>query len=181
MKRSGFTLAELLIVLVIVGVLAVVALPRLADRGGLDARGAEDGALAALRFAQKAAIAQRRRVEVALAGGALTFANCEVAAGADRCAAPTTACTQALPFAGGVDGALRFVPPAGMALSVVDGLGAAVGSLRFDCLGRPLQSDVAALTVPVDFVLSGSESRRIRVFPETGFVCPYDIVTGGCR
>ena len=65
---SGFTMIELITVMLVVGVLAVVVLPRFADRGDFQARGFQDETRALLRYAQKSAIAQRRNVCVALGG-----------------------------------------------------------------------------------------------------------------
>ena len=59
---SGFTIAELVAVILIIGILAVAAIPRLIDRGTFDRAGFNDQTLATLRYAQKAAIAQRRTV-----------------------------------------------------------------------------------------------------------------------
>ena len=60
--HSGFTLIELIMVLVVVGVLAAVVGPRVFVTGTFDARGFHDETLALLRFAHKSAIAQRRPV-----------------------------------------------------------------------------------------------------------------------
>ena len=64
-KTDGFTLIELVTVLIIVGVLAVAALPRFFDRNTFDSRGFYDQSIATLRYAQKIAIAQHRFVCVA--------------------------------------------------------------------------------------------------------------------
>lgn len=58
----GFTLIELIMVIVLVGVLAVFAAPRLLDSADFNARGFHDETLALLRYAQKTAIAQRHVV-----------------------------------------------------------------------------------------------------------------------
>ena len=60
--QRGFTLIELIMVIVILGVLAVYAAPRMFDNKDFYARGFHDEALAYLRYAQKTAIAQRRTV-----------------------------------------------------------------------------------------------------------------------
>lgn len=60
--QRGFTLVELIVTMIVVGILAVAVVPRFADQSGFDARGFRDGTLAVLRYAQKSAVAQRRQV-----------------------------------------------------------------------------------------------------------------------
>ena len=59
---AGFTLIEMVVVIVIVGTLAVTVLPRFTEQSTFDARGFYDETLSALRYAQKTAVAQRRQV-----------------------------------------------------------------------------------------------------------------------
>ncbi len=77
MKARGFTLIELITVMVIIGIMSVVALPRFFDRSGFDARGFFDETQALLRYAQKTAVAQRRTVCVTLGatGVGMTIAS----------------------------------------------------------------------------------------------------------
>lgn len=60
--RRGFTLIELILIIVLLGVLSVVAAPRMFTSDDFYARGFHDETLALLRYAQKTAIAQRRTV-----------------------------------------------------------------------------------------------------------------------
>lgn len=62
MKRSGFTIVELVVVLVVIGVLAAVAVPRFFVSQQYSDRGFYDQAQAISRYAQKSAIALRRNV-----------------------------------------------------------------------------------------------------------------------
>lgn len=87
-RPEGFTLVELIVALIVLGIIAAVAVPRFADRADFDNRGFQDETRALLRYAQKSAIAQRRNVCVALnaAGVALTIdtntpadGNCDAA------------------------------------------------------------------------------------------------------
>ena len=60
--RQGFTLVELIVILILVGILAIAVLPRFANRADFDARGYFDATASILRYAQKSAVAQRRTV-----------------------------------------------------------------------------------------------------------------------
>lgn len=62
LKEAGFTFVELVAVIAIIGLLAVLALPRMVDTNALEKQGFYDQVLAALRYAQKAAVAQNRYV-----------------------------------------------------------------------------------------------------------------------
>lgn len=86
-RARGFTLVELIAVMVVIGILAVATLPRFFDRNVFEARGFFDETRALLRYAQKTAVAQRRTVCVAFAAGgvALTIAD---AAGSNVCNTP---------------------------------------------------------------------------------------------
>ncbi len=82
-RHHGFTLIELIMVLVLVGVLAVVLVPRLNTKD-FEARGFHDETLALLRYAQKTAIAQRRTVCVVFTNSTATLSIAS-AAGSNSC------------------------------------------------------------------------------------------------
>lgn len=65
-NHEGFTLIELIMIMIIVSILAVAALPRFTEQSAFASRGFHDETLSLLRYAQKTAIAQRRTVCVAL-------------------------------------------------------------------------------------------------------------------
>ena len=73
----GFTLVELVTIMILVGILAVVAIPRM-DTSVYHAARFHDQTVAALRFAQKTAVSHRRLVCVTFANNhalALTIAS----------------------------------------------------------------------------------------------------------
>lgn len=69
----GFTLIELVMVILILGILAVFVLPRTDLTRGFQEVGFQDAVRATLEHARKSAIAERRHVRVSLAGNNLTL------------------------------------------------------------------------------------------------------------
>lgn len=138
--QRGFTFIELVMVLVLLGVLAVVLLPRL-DSRGFEVRGFHDETLALLRYAQKTAIAQRRTVCVALTGSG-------VALGIDGSTPPDGVCDGAP--------ALPNTPRGG------SGLTASVAAFRFTPLGATDQAGAVTVTIP--------GTAPITVEADTGYV-----------
>lgn len=72
-RSSGFTLPELITVIVILGIIAAIALPRFFDASIFNKQGFRDQVIAALRYAQKEAIAQHGFVCVAFTSNSVTL------------------------------------------------------------------------------------------------------------
>lgn len=83
----GFTMIELIVVVTVIGILAVMVVPRMLDRRDVDALGFRNGAAALLRYAQKMAIAQRRDVCVAFSANDITLTVASARGGSDVLAA----------------------------------------------------------------------------------------------
>ena len=84
----GFTLIELVVMILIIGILALTVLPRWRGNSGFEERAFRDELVASLRYAQKSAIAARRTVCVSFVAGPPAQANFAIAAfGAANCAA----------------------------------------------------------------------------------------------
>jgi MSHA pilin protein MshC len=156
--QRGFTLAELVIVMVIVGVLSAVAIPRLFDQSEFAGRGGRDFVASGLRYAQKSAIALRRNVCVDIAGS--TFAA--TIAGAPGSDQPCNGGALVHPANG-----LSFADPA----NALPG-GAAVSasaSVVFDGAGRPLAAPATPLAGVLSILVVG-QAVPVSVEPETGLV-----------
>jgi MSHA pilin protein MshC len=139
----------LILVIVVLGTLSYFAVARLADRGDTDAHGFAEQLASTLRFAQKAAVAQRRNVFVNVDGGAGRVWVCLDAA---------PACTT--PLAAPAGGPLEHNTPRGV--SVATG-GAA--QIVFDALGRPSLASALDLTVT-----ASAATFTVRIEPDSGYV-----------
>ncbi len=143
-RHRGFTMVELVMVLVVMGVLAAVALPRLTDRRALQERGFIDQVRSVLQHSRKIATVQRRDVCVLLTP-AMVSAVYGAGAGCNA-AAP-------LPTPGSTDPFTIAVPN-----GVVIG---GVAQVRFTATGQP--------TPNIDHIVTVG-GNTYRVSRETGIV-----------
>lgn len=157
--QRGFTIAELVIVMVIVGVLSAVAVPRLFDKNEFAARGGRDFLASGLRYAQKSAIALRRNVCVDIAGSTVT-ATIAAAPGSDQPCNGGAALLHPANNLGYADPANAL--PGGASV-------AANASLVFDALGRPLAAPAAPLATAMTIAVVG-HAVPVTIEPETGLV-----------
>lgn len=155
---GGFTLVELVITLILVGILAAVAIPRFVGPGAFESRSVFEQTRAALQLAQKLAVARRGQVFVCLSGPGAVY-SLTVASDA-ACAAPL-----ADPVSGG---AMVYAGQAGRS-SVTYATNPATQSFSFNGLGQPV-----GLAGRVALTVSGGEAgdvaRTLFVEAETGYV-----------
>ena len=143
--NQGFTLVELIAVLVIAGVLAFVAIPRMVGTSTFEQRGFSDTVVTALHYAQKTAIAQHTSVTVCISPTTIS-------------AAYTTGCTAM--FVSNADNtALSFTTPSGTTITTTP----ATSSFIFAASGSP--SIATNLTIQ----LSGETARTIIIEAGTGY------------
>jgi MSHA pilin protein MshC len=143
-KNAGYTMLELISVVVLVGILAAVAIPRFAGRVSFDTRGYTDRVRSALQYAQKVAIAERRNVCVDMTGGPITLTRSNLAGAGAACTVSVIDPTTGAAFSAGP------AIPAGVAVNfsapvIFDTLGQSV-----DATGTPRAADVT-VSVAGDF------------------------------
>ncbi|RIX46943.1 MAG: prepilin-type N-terminal cleavage/methylation domain-containing protein [Rhodocyclales bacterium GT-UBC] len=145
-SQRGFSTIELVVVLILMGILAAIALPRLSG-GGFDDRGFRDQLVAALRYAQKSAVAARITVCAGFTLSPSTVTFQRAAQGASNCS-----------------GGVALEGPDGNPLVLSSKSSAAFAALPpdivFDSAGRPL-TGAASIVV-------GTLSLSVEA--ETGYV-----------
>ncbi len=139
-------MTELVVVIVIAGILAATMVPRWGGDTGFEVRGFRDEVASALRYAQKSAVASRRRVCVSFAADALSV-TIDSSFGANDCA---------LVLNGASGDPLVVTAEGGAGFAVLP------SSLAFDPLGRPS----AALVLQ----FSNLPGLPVTVEAETGYV-----------
>ena len=148
--RSGFTMIELVVTMLIIGIMAIVVVPRMNLLQGFDEIGYRDKVKATLEYARKSAVAQRRNVQVAINSSGLTVTR--------QTATPEGAGTVgwvALNLPG--TSTNTFAAPSGVTLNP------GTATIIFDPLGRPVTLSASSFTV------SGG-AGTITIEAETGYV-----------
>lgn len=142
-SQRGFTLVELVMTMVIIGILAAVAAPRFFDINVFQSRGFADQVQASLRYAQKVAIAQHYFVCAAFTSNSITLTTGATAA----CGMPLVSPTGEASYV--------ITAPSGIAF------GALPTNFSFDALGRPSINQTITIV---------GATNPIIVEAETGYV-----------
>jgi MSHA pilin protein MshC len=142
---------ELVIVILIAGILSFMAIGRLNDTGEVNAHGFAEQIASTLRFAQEAAVAQRRLIYVNVnAGGGLINA----------CLDSANPCAQPLAAPGFGSAALGVQSPSGVLLSTN------TAQFSFDGLGQPSTSS----QIQIQVTASDGQQFNVTVEPGSGYV-----------
>lgn len=170
-RQQGFTLVELIAVMVIVGILAAAAAVRYFDRAVYDASSFTEQARALVRYGQKVAVAQNRSVYVRLDGSSVALCFAPTGGGAcselDRVKAASGSnsgekttlnrCDQSTVWSceGTLNGVTYSTSPA-------------TSEFFFDALGRPGSNNGFSKTTIN--VKAGANSAAVMIEAETGHV-----------
>lgn len=143
---GGFTLIELVMVMVLIGILAIVVLPRL-DNSAFSEYGYAEETLSALRYARQTAIAGNAHITVQLSSDAFRICRGDACPGDGYLSNPAAG----LPWDG--TALKRGKAPEGVSITTP------LASVTFDGLGRPSASGRLEIG-----------SHALTIEPETGYV-----------
>ena len=149
---EGFTLTELVVVMVIVAILAAFAVSRFSSQS-FDTLGFTDQTAAMLRYAQKTAVSQRRTVCVSISGNAISLSYTPCPGGT------------VLPLPGS-SGNFPVSAPSGVSVTLTG----TTSPFSFSALGQPSSSSGVPLTAQLTVTIVGDVTNAITVEQETGYV-----------
>jgi MSHA pilin protein MshC len=152
-KNTGFTLVELIMVMVLVGIMAAVALPKMSNVMSTQSPGYRDQMMASINYARKIAVSQRRHVCVSITSTAVTLtADPALPVNHTNGNCPNSL---ALPLGGNVVTAPKNVT-ASPAVAI-----------DFDAQGRPVTGAPATITITD---ASTSQTPTLTIEAESGYV-----------
>lgn len=148
---------ELIVVLVLLGVLATVAVPQFMNRRPEEERGVVDQLRIMLRYARKAAIAQNRQVCVLVQPALQQVVAVYAAAG--------SACQMASPLANPSEGGdyVDPIPSIGIAA-------AGATTVRFSAYGQPVDVATGNTVLTANQTVTIGSQQALTIARETGFV-----------
>lgn len=151
---AGFTLIELVMVMIVLGVLAFVAIPKLSGSSEFRAAAFREEVRAALRYAQKSAVSHRRLVCAQLTASTVTLTIAD--------ANPAAACGSTTLM--GPDGNSAYAS----SLDAANVMLSPTGTLYFQPSGM-VTADAAGAT-PSDYSVTVTGMAAISVQGATGYV-----------
>jgi MSHA pilin protein MshC len=151
MNQKGFTIVELIAVIMIIGIISSVAAPKFIGNDAFAARGAHGTLITSLRLAQKTAIAQRTTV----------FANINSATRV-ICLGYDAACNTPV-----IDPATQTAYTQTVPATV--NITTTLSPIQFTSSGKESANNTVTLTVQNN-VVAGAYMRNITIEADTGYV-----------
>jgi len=167
-QRNGFTLIELVMVIVLIGILAVVVAPRLGNVTGTNASALKDKLRADLRYTQNLAMTRSQRYRMYLNASPAPASGYAVVNDANADGWGTTGANEYAPDPAG-GGPLLVTLNTGDFTGMTIGVPAngAGGFVEFNSLGSPTTGGVALIRVYANGVAIGND---ITISAQTGAV-----------
>lgn len=180
-SADGFTLVELITLIVVMGILGAIGATRFFDNTVFESRAYADQVKSLIRYAQKLAIAQNRAVFVRADGNSFAVCTQGACTANDIIVAPGggNSGSQATRARCLIDGNFSAPwmcegRPDNVAIAANPAVGAG-GFFYFDALGRPYNAadqvgNPSTFAQTVFTFTSGANKFQITIWPETGYV-----------